>query len=244
MCLVHIQAFPAKLQVLNYYTYENASTWLDVDAFMVWLSASLQSAMKTVASNSSLSLSTPPSSRSMRKSLTWLGASSCRNAPAQTISVPIEISDDSDTDQKPSRKRNRTRTFIKSEPSVINLASSDPDSDSDPVQVVAKSQSHFKLLQAAGKQKAKHRKKSSDCSSDEEDSARIRITRQLTCRKLVTLTTIPSCWTVPKPGEEVVYLLDLSNDTREWKGANGEFLSMAVIIKSQVQTLFKCLIAF
>jgi hypothetical protein len=62
----------------------------------------------------------------------------------------------------------------------------------------------------------------------------IRITRQLVCKNIITLTEIPSCWSVPRPEENTAYLLDLTMDKREWKDADGELMSMASIIKSQV----------
>jgi hypothetical protein len=232
LCLVtqhaiRFQAFPADLLVHNYFTFDNASNWLDLDAFMAWLSASYQSAMKPVnpiTLCSSLPLPAPSASGSTQRSQTGPLPSS-RRGPALSSSIPIEISDDSDTDRKPLRKRKRKTSSVKLElgdQDIVDLASED-SSGSNCKTISTKSWSRRSVN---GKQKAKYRRQSSDRTSDVE-VGRIRITRQL--------TSMPSCWTVPRPGAEIVYLLDLSDDAREWKDAKGEFLSMAAIIKSQVR---------
>ena len=64
---------------------------------------------------------------------------------------------------------------------------------------------------------------------------KFKITRQCQVDKLVTLTKLPEyCWSIPRSGETVAYLLDLSDDKREWKHEDGSEMSMASIIKSQV----------
>lgn len=79
----------------------------------------------------------------------------------------------------------------------------------------------------------------SDSDMDEivpikKPKGRIRISRQLSCDELITITKLPTCWAVPETGHCVAYLLDLTDDKREWRDAQGELLSMAGIIKSQV----------
>ena len=74
----------------------------------------------------------------------------------------------------------------------------------------------------------KRQKHTGNSKSSKERDGKIQITRQLRCDTLKTLTTIPACWTVPQPDEDVAYLLDLSDDTREWKDSSGELLSMAI----------------
>jgi hypothetical protein len=61
----------------------------------------------------------------------------------------------------------------------------------------------------------------------------LQITQQLTLRQLILITTIPSCWMVPWE-EQIGYLLDLSDNDRQWNNSEGKPMSMAAIIKSQV----------
>ena len=61
----------------------------------------------------------------------------------------------------------------------------------------------------------------------------LQITQQLTLCQIISITTIPSCWTVPLE-ERIGYLLDLSDDGRQWNDSEGKPMSMAAIIKSQV----------
>ncbi|KAI0309098.1 hypothetical protein OF83DRAFT_1273383 [Amylostereum chailletii] len=68
------------------------------------------------------------------------------------------------------------------------------------------------------------------------EKSAINITRQTVCDRIVTLKQIPTCWDVAEPGESIAYLLDLREDTREWKDKRrNQPLTMAAIIKSQDQ---------
>ena len=46
------QACPTEYQALGYYSIENVEKWLDLDAFMAWLSCSFQSPLKEKLGNS------------------------------------------------------------------------------------------------------------------------------------------------------------------------------------------------
>lgn len=61
----------------------------------------------------------------------------------------------------------------------------------------------------------------------------VRITRQRKVSKLITLTYPPQCWSIPHPGENYGYLLDLSQSTQSWT-RNGHRMTMAAIIKAEV----------
>ena len=103
------------------------------------------------------------------------------------------------------------------------------NSDSDcEVEVVERKQRKAKESASAHPQAKKCQKRTTD------DDNRVQITRQFSCKKIITLTRIPTCWSVPYDFEEVVYLLDLTQDTWEWKDKNGDLMSMAAIIKSVV----------
>lgn len=64
----------------------------------------------------------------------------------------------------------------------------------------------------------------------------IPITRQRKVDELITLMSIPHCWSVSHPEHTVTYLLNLTDDSHEWWNENGELLSMAAIIKSQMKS--------
>jgi len=102
------------------------------------------------------------------------------------------------------------------------------DSEVEVVEVERK-RHKAKESETAHPQAKKHRKNITD--GDDH----VQITRQFSCKKIITLTKIPTCWSVPYDYEEVVYLLDLSQDMREWKDKNGDLMSMAAIIKSVVR---------
>ena len=53
-------------------------------------------------------------------------------------------------------------------------------------------------------------------------------------KNLVTITELPKTWTVPRPEDDITYLLDLSDDARVWEDEWGKSLSMAAIPKSEV----------
>lgn len=78
--------------------------------------------------------------------------------------------------------------------------------------------------------KAKH-------EDDQSDSDTTPITWQLPVKKLVTLTSILSCWTVPQLEEDIAYLLDLLDNPRDWIDSKGNLLSMAAIIKGEVRLI-------
>ena len=69
-------------------------------------------------------------------------------------------------------------------------------------------------------------------------SESIQITRQLSVKKIVTLTQVPSTWTVPREEEGVAYLLDLSAEKEQWKDEKGGLMTMTSIINGQVSPNF------
>jgi hypothetical protein len=62
----------------------------------------------------------------------------------------------------------------------------------------------------------------------------VAITRQLKVQQLVEYVHVPTCWPVPKPGCNIAYLLNLTDDSRSWTDSSGGLMSMAAIIKSEV----------
>jgi len=66
------------------------------------------------------------------------------------------------------------------------------------------------------------------------DAGWIQITRQHWVKQIVELTEIPTIWPVPKEGESVAYILDLSNSPFKLVDSNGNPLPMSAIIKNKV----------
>lgn len=106
---------------------------------------------------------------------------------------------------------------------------SNPDSD---VEIVASTTKTMVRLKKKKKKAVRSPDSYSDSNSDSAPKSIIRITRQLVVSNLITLTEVPSTWTI----YDGAYILDLSNDPREWNDSLGNPLSMAAIIKSQVSS--------
>ena len=67
----------------------------------------------------------------------------------------------------------------------------------------------------------------------EATSSAVVITRQRSAQKLITMTSAPKCWPVPRDGCNTAYLLDLRASTLPWTW-NGKAMSMVAIIKAEV----------
>ncbi|KAF8508185.1 hypothetical protein BU17DRAFT_70896 [Hysterangium stoloniferum] len=65
------------------------------------------------------------------------------------------------------------------------------------------------------------------------DAGWIQITRQQWVKQLVELTEIPTTWPIPREGESIGYILDLTNSAFKFIDSNGNPLSMAAIIKNK-----------
>lgn len=64
----------------------------------------------------------------------------------------------------------------------------------------------------------------------------ILVTRQLTVSRVISLSTFPRCWPIPKE-ESIGYLLDLSNVKLDWVDENGRPIGIERIILKHVRTL-------
>ncbi len=187
-------------------------------------------------------------------------AYSCGFADISVAREVIEISSDSDDDLPPPRGRHKNRggstpnTLLKKE--VVDLDIVPPPlSGKRKRRTLGKSSAVCTVFEAqptlAGSpvvRPLKQTKASGSassvlshevlCLSDDSDSDTalpdIRITSRKKVKKLVRLTEPPKCWTVPKPGESLAYLLDLSNHPLVWVTNRGEPMSMARIIKAEV----------
>ncbi|KAJ6513998.1 hypothetical protein DFH09DRAFT_1374151 [Mycena vulgaris] len=99
----------------------------------------------------------------------------------------------------------------------------------DVICITSDSESDSHIQSTSTKKRAKHNKRS-------KSDGRVVISKQLSCSEIRTITKIPSCWTVPHPEDgDFAYLLDISEDQREWLDKKNEPLSMIAIIKSEDQ---------
>lgn len=231
---------------------------------MGWLSRSFQSPLKRAPtitndtptpspkpSNQRVTAASQPTKSTTRstpsKAKKHAGKFTSKLSASPLAALSIDLSDDSDiefvgppkpTSTQSAHKRKRNDSLIKREPIVVDLVE-DSDSDVD-VKIPIKPPKKIKTgkqSKAGPSKPAKRQKRSADENDSDQSEDRIKITRQLTCKKLITLTAIPSCWSVPQPGEDIAYLLDLTADDREWNDTSGNLLSMAAIIKSQVRSI-------
>ena len=68
----------------------------------------------------------------------------------------------------------------------------------------------------------------------EVTSSTVVITRQRSAQRLITMTSAPKCWPVPRDGCNTAYLLDLRASALPWT-RNGKVMSMVAIIKAEVR---------
>ncbi|PPQ86716.1 hypothetical protein CVT24_012477, partial [Panaeolus cyanescens] len=253
-----IMKFGSEVVELGVYTVDNASIWIDMPELMVFAARVMQKRTTGMSMANNMPSSTPittnpqansqpsiPSSPMAAPGTPILMASVSSSPfpsspfPSTTVrssSRAIELSD-SDSNAKQSTK---TRTPSKKQ-KRNRLPESSSESGSD-IEIISQGVFTPKSQAVKNRKKKKQRLTSTiHINSDNSDSdvvvtsdPPIRITRQLKVSQLITITTIPSTWTIIK-GAKGAYLLDLRNDGREWRDASGELLSMAAIIKSQDQ---------
>ncbi|PPR05947.1 hypothetical protein CVT24_004653 [Panaeolus cyanescens] len=225
--------FRPGIVALGFYTVENAPTWMNVRKFMIFAAQHIQET-KSMYSESQSTPASPSKATHGPETLTATPITPARPLLSKSKPKPkpnfIELSDD-DTFPPSSSAMPPSSPLIKMEKrkrKESNLSDSD-------IEVVSESP---KPLASQTKRKPNKRPKKSrqvdtisisGSDSEADTGTPIRITRQLVVAKLITLTTIPSTWTIYNGA----YLLDLSADTRQWKDSAGDLLSMAAIIKSQ-----------
>ncbi|KII84398.1 hypothetical protein PLICRDRAFT_179640 [Plicaturopsis crispa FD-325 SS-3] len=219
----------------DHFSIENASSWLNTDSFATWVAQEMQRNAPMSPSKSSAAgsrdASRAPSMKTPSSRLSSRAPSSTpfRTTPkVQRFATPVEISDDSEDDlatvATPS-KRTLPQLNLKAEP------------DEAAISLRRKSKAKREIIEVSsdeGDDVAPLRKKARPTAARKPRGA-VQITRQLTCDKLIHLTELPTCWTIPVDGLRTAYFLDLTKDTRKWATDDGESMSMATIIKSQDQ---------
>ncbi|KAK7019126.1 hypothetical protein R3P38DRAFT_2715272 [Favolaschia claudopus] len=237
------ETFPPPLVAIGYYSAENAPNWLDIDKFMGWLSRSFQSSHPSLPSTpmhhtvprpsqqhsqrSPLPATYPSSSPSVLPSSSPMPPTSSSAAQFRPLpSIPgrsehrnAATLSDFEPEEPPPVPLLRsvvTTSQLKRQRSAAISISSDSNSDSETPPTTRK----------RSKKKSKHRR---------EEPQAIVISKQFSVPELRTVTEPQSCWSIPRPGEDFAYLLDMREDEREWVNKKKEPLSMIAIIKAEDQ---------
>jgi hypothetical protein len=198
----------------EYYSSENSHLWGLMSQFREWLTHKLQTSTASTPQWLSPTTSSPP----LPLLADGHGSSPALHSTARCIeqrsSSPISLGSD---DTSPIYPFIVSKTFPK-----------------------RKRESMVKMELPASDDVIEITDDDSTCPKKVKAVPSIKITRQLRVSEIIRLTEIPSCWTVPALGSDIAYELDLTGDKREWKDKNGELMSMASIIKSQVRNIPIC----
>ena len=193
---------------MGYYSTANASTWININEFMLFSARYLQA----IPSSSSLH-NGQPVSQSQAGTSCGGGLSSDKNpVKLERITAPDLVM----------KKRKK--------PDIGSPDPSDSDIEFISINVPSRPTKKRKSKKRKGKQRAISDVPTSQSDTDVNSCSIIQITRQLSVTEIRTLTTTPSTW----PIFDGAYLLDLRDDPRKWADSSGTLLSMAAIIKSQV----------
>ncbi|KAJ6464091.1 hypothetical protein C8R45DRAFT_840549, partial [Mycena sanguinolenta] len=214
-----------------YYTVDNAVNWLDIDKFMGWLSRSIQNATVSVPSTPMPAAmpvppapfnSSPPNASSMYSSP--IHASSATHSGPR--STPVDHRQASRlASLTPRTSRDASMEILESESDGIFPATLSYNKRQRSISISSDSDSDSATKTKRKKKKSKRRS---------EDS--VAISKQLSVPELRNLTEPQSCYAVPRPEEgDYAYLLDMTQDDREWNDKQSQPLSMITIIKSEDQ---------
>ncbi|KAJ7661187.1 hypothetical protein B0H17DRAFT_1144710 [Mycena rosella] len=187
---------------------------------MRWLSHTIQS---TVGSSPSASISRTPSAPRPVPSSTPIRSASAHSSPIPSIPRPLnslhtssslrqDVLDipDSDADDPPPAPLLKRQKRKRSTSKVDDAISVSSDSDS--------------------RARIESKKKGKKCAKHSKSEGQVIIFKQLSCSELGPLTDLPKpCWTVPRPEEDYAYLLDMSDDPREWVDKKKELLSLLLL---------------
>ncbi|KAF9032434.1 hypothetical protein BJ165DRAFT_1568600 [Panaeolus papilionaceus] len=235
------EKFSPELVALGCYTAENAPTWIDIQELVIFAAKQMQRT-KLRASSGTPMPTTPARNATLSQTgeqsrLTFMPTPSRSTQASSQLSEvrrsneAIELSDSDNsldiggptksTHSSPVKRKRDTRSTLSSDSEIEIVSKPKPQASKKTSRLKKKPRQHEIVTPV------------SDSDNNPEELADIRVTRQLKVSKLVTITTIPSTWTIMKGA--AAYVLDLRDDGREWSDASGELLSMASIIKSQDQ---------
>ncbi|KAH6897587.1 hypothetical protein BKA70DRAFT_1563041 [Coprinopsis sp. MPI-PUGE-AT-0042] len=257
------ETFEPSILALGLHTVDAADEWLDARSFVFWASKYKQRnqrhselgqtslvASRIPGSSSSAAIASPnmhvPSVVPPTPTVTVNPAENHSPAPSPSPSLPKpmfqlrldipspeELDNESDlpeienifdaANSGPKKKRKRS----KKSDDIIEISSGGEDARPQRKQP----KRPLKRKRASRKVKVEETIEISD-SPDEL----IKITRQVKVKKVITLTSIPSTWSIPRNGSKTAYLLDLRNEDRDWpRDKEGNLVSMATLIFAEDQ---------
>ncbi len=132
-----------------------------------------------------------------------------------------------------------TPTIVKTEDDIIFVSAPTPTTNKrkrrEVIEISDSESSDMEVKQAKTPTKPKKKLKC-EPDLDTENTRGIQITRKAFIDRLVSVDDFKTCWPVGK-GEHIGYLINASQDTRNWPERRGEKMSMAGKIKSFVGPL-------
>ncbi|KAF6749912.1 hypothetical protein DFP72DRAFT_1072820 [Ephemerocybe angulata] len=196
--------------IRSLYPRSTVSKWLKVETFLEWAGNYMQSKPSSSSKPSQKRRRSPSPPRTVKKEV-----------PEDFIEIP-DSGDESDIPKMSDILRaSLAKSKGKAASGTVNKKRS--SSHGSVIIELSDSDESSSLPQPKKKQKT-------SASANE-----IKITRQTKVHTLITVTKLPSTWPVPRDGENVATLVDLSEDTTDWKDENGNEMSMAAKIKWESQ---------
>lgn len=190
----------------EWWSLGNCSEWLVIKSFMVWLTQQKQTlpAQSIATAPPSPAFGSTPADRGRSVST----VNSMQKLPRLVAAYDITPSN------TPSQKRSATHAPSLSMSLVVKTEPEDPFTSartSKVIEILSSDEEASIALQVPRK-----KAKQSVVKTSKE------ITRQLSVDRIETLTALPKCWTIPRPGDSVAYLLDLTKDLLSYTDDKGK----------------------
>jgi len=219
----------------GFYTVENASAWVQVDVFIEWLGQAYQKSPQKSPQKAKANIHPH---RPVQVPALLLNTSPKEISVGTPAYDPGSIAP-SPTCHSPQKRRRTPSVEIIPAQEIIELSDSDNDTENAAF-IHSKQQPQRKMSKLDMEDeevlviKPPSKRRRATASGKIEG---VRITRQLVCKNIITLTEIPFCWSVPRFEENTAYLLDLTMDEREWKDTDGEFSYVNEIFSHRIRIL-------
>ncbi|KIJ53666.1 hypothetical protein M422DRAFT_241905 [Sphaerobolus stellatus SS14] len=189
----------------DFYSVANAASWVNAQNFMLFVADWFQKPQPRTPQTHGLTHSSSPIGKAPYISVEQ---SPSAKRPQFSLSTDIDACPSSPTAHLTARRH--------SQPSQsMNLPEYSSESEADVPPVTGRKQ----------KRKTKGEKNI--------EAGLIQVTRKLWVKRVVHLSEVPQTWEVPREGDSVAYILDLTNSAFEYRNGDGNIRSMAAIIKNK-----------